>query len=95
MVVWRGSANRDEHRLSDPFTFHVHRDPNLHLAFGHGAYFCLGAHLARLEMRIALSETLDTFCAFDLNGSTEWTRSNRHTGLRHLPLSVTRSLAMH
>jgi cytochrome P450 len=91
VVVWEGSANRDEHRFSDPATFSVGRNPNPHLSFGHGAHFCLGAHLARLEIRVALSETLRAFSDFELSGTPEWTRSNRHTGLRHLPLRVTRS----
>jgi cytochrome P450 len=71
-------------------SFNVSRDPNPHLAFGHGAHFCLGAHLARMEIRVALSETLDEFSDFALAGPPQWTRSNRHTGLRHLPLDVTR-----
>jgi cytochrome P450 len=90
VLVWEGSANRDERRFADPTSFMVDRDPNPHLAFGHGAHFCLGAHLARLEIRVALSETLAAFSSFALNGEPEWTRSNRHTGLRHLPLRVTR-----
>ena len=51
------SANRDEHVFDDPFRFDVRRSPNPHLAFGHGTHFCLGANLARLELRM-LFETL-------------------------------------
>ena len=51
------SANRDEDVFDDPFTFDVRRSPNPHLAFGHGTHFCLGANLARLELRL-LFETL-------------------------------------
>jgi cytochrome P450 len=90
VLVWEGSANRDEHQFPDPASFVVTRDPNPHLAFGHGAHFCLGAHLARLEIRVALWETLNAFSDFALAGEPEWTRSNRHTGLRHLPLRMTR-----
>jgi cytochrome P450 len=90
VLVWEGSANRDPLTFADAASFRVDRDPNPHLAFGHGAHFCLGAHLARLEIRVALSETLRAFPGFALAGDPEWTRSNRHTGLRHLPLSVTR-----
>jgi cytochrome P450 len=90
VLVWEGSANRDELRFTDAGTFLISREPNPHLTFGHGVHFCLGAHLARMELRVALSEVLTTFASFSLDGDPEWTRSNRHTGLRHLPLRVTR-----
>ena len=89
--MWEGSANRDERRFPDPSSFMVEREPNPHLAFGHGAHFCLGAHLARMEIRVALSELLAAFSDFALDGEVQWTRSNRHTGIRHLPLQVTRT----
>ena len=88
VVVWEGSANRDARRFDDPDAFLLRRDPNPHLAFGHGAHFCLGAHLARLEIRIALEEVLRSFDSFTLSAPVEWTRSNRHTGIRHLPLRL-------
>jgi len=91
VLVWEGSANRDPSVFDRAATFDIARDPNPHLAFGHGVHFCLGAHLARLELRVALSETLRAFSSFHLAGSPEWTRSNRHTGLRHLPLRVSRT----
>jgi cytochrome P450 len=93
VVVWEGSANRDEHQFVEPDAFLLHRDPNPHLAFGHGIHFCLGAHLARLEIRVALEEVLGTIESFSLAGAPEWTRSNRHTGIRHLPLRLTKSPA--
>jgi cytochrome P450 len=95
VVVWEGSANRDPSRFSKPDTFDLNRDPNPHLSFGHGAHFCLGAHLARLEIRVALEEVLVAFESFSLAGVPVWTRSNRHTGIRHLPLTMTRSGAPH
>jgi cytochrome P450 len=91
VLVWEGSANRDERHFPQADEFLVSRDPNTHLSFGHGVHFCLGAHLARLEIRVALTELLGAFSSFALDGDPEWTRSNRHTGLRHLPLRVTRT----
>lgn len=52
------SANRDERVFVDPFRFDVARDPNPHVAFGFGAHFCLGASLARLELRVLFEELL-------------------------------------
>ena len=53
------SANHDERQFSDPDRFDPHRDPNKHIAFGHGIHFCLGAPLARLEVGIALNRLFD------------------------------------
>ena len=52
------SANRDERVFADPFRFDTTRDPNPHVAFGFGAHFCLGASLARLELRLLFEELL-------------------------------------
>ncbi len=91
VVVWEGSANRDPQRFERPETFRLQRDPNPHLSFGHGVHFCLGAHLARLEIRVALEETLRAVASFTLSAPPQWTRSNRHTGIRHLPLRLDKS----
>jgi cytochrome P450 len=90
VVVWEGSANRDEGHFAEPDAFRLGRDPNPHLTFGRGVHFCLGAHLARLELRVALEEVLGAFDSYELAGPVEWTRSNRHSGIRHLPLRVRR-----
>lgn len=55
------SANRDEAVFADPFDFQIDRAPNDHLAFGFGPHFCLGASLARLELRVVLEELLNAF----------------------------------
>jgi cytochrome P450 len=84
---------RCEPRFAEPDVFRFDREPNPHLAFGHGAHFCLGAHLARLETRVAFSEFLERVESFHLTGLPEWTRSNRHSGIRHLPIRLARTPA--
>jgi cytochrome P450 len=66
----------------------VGRDPNPHLTFGHGSHFCLGANLARIEIRLVFDALLDRFAAISPAGPVEWTRSNKHTGVRHLPVTA-------
>jgi cytochrome P450 len=85
---WYPSANRDEAVFVDPFRFEVSRDPNPHVAFGGGLHHCLGAALARVEIRVMLEELLDRFSAFELAGPVEWGRSNKHTSIRHLPVHL-------
>ncbi len=90
VVVWEASANRDPLVFADPDVFDVTRKPNPHLGFGHGVHYCLGANLARLELRVLFEELLARFSAAEVE-SVEWTRSNRHTGLRHLFLRFVES----
>ena len=66
---WYPSANRDEAAFADPFRFDVARDPNPHVAFGAGLHHCLGAALARTEVRVMLDELLDRFSDFALGRS--------------------------
>jgi cytochrome P450 len=88
VTLWWASANRDEDVFIDPFRFDVGRDPNPHLTFGHGAHFCLGANLARIEIRLVFDALLDRFTEITPTGPVEWTRSNKHTGVRHLPVAA-------
>jgi cytochrome P450 len=88
VVFWEASANRDELVFERGMHFDIARDPNPHVGFGHGIHFCLGANLARLELRIVLEEALDRFERIGVAGPVEWTRSNKHTGLRHLPVRL-------
>jgi cytochrome P450 len=88
VLVWEGSANRDERVFVDPDRFDIRREPNPHLTFGHGIHYCLGANLARLEIRVVFEELLPRFDTIERAGPVEWTRSNRHTGIRHLPVRL-------
>ena len=67
MVLLNASANRDERQFPDPDSFDIHRKVQRHLSFGYGIHFCLGAHLARLEARIALEEVLKRFPEWDVD----------------------------
>ncbi|MGE0214267.1 cytochrome P450 [Mycolicibacterium sp.] len=84
VVVWEGSANRDDAVFAAADRFDITRKPNPHLGFGHGVHYCLGANLARLELRVVFEELLARFTSARLVTPVEWTRSNRHTGIRHL-----------
>ena len=90
VVFWEASANRDERVFADPFRFDLRRDPNPHLGFGHGVHHCLGANLARLEIRVVFDELFDRVRDISRTGPVEWTRSNKHTGIRSLPVSLER-----
>ncbi|HEY8515111.1 MAG TPA: cytochrome P450 [Candidatus Binatia bacterium] len=93
VTLWWASANRDEDVFPDPFRLDVRRDPNPHLTFGHGTHFCLGAALARLEMRLVFEGLVERFAEIALAGPVEWTRSNKHTGVRHMPVAFVRDPA--
>jgi cytochrome P450 len=90
VLFWEGSANRDERVFEQSMEFDIARDPNPHLSFGHGLHFCLGASLARLEMRVMFDELLSAFSNYELVEPVDWTRSNRHTGIRHMMLRMDR-----
>jgi cytochrome P450 len=90
VVFWEGSANRDELVFENSMTFDLRRDPNPHLSYGHGVHYCLGANLARLEIRVMFEELLVSFSSFEAAAPVEWARSNRHTGIRHMPVQFTR-----
>jgi cytochrome P450 len=88
VTYWEMSANRDERVFTDPFRFDIARTPNLHLSFGFGAHVCLGASLARMEMRIAFQELLSRVETVTPEGPIDWMPSNRLLGIRHMPVSV-------
>ncbi len=86
--IWEGSANRDAAVFDDPDVFDIARKPNPHLGFGQGIHYCLGANLARLELRVLFEELLGRFSSVRVVKPVEWTRSNRHTGIRHLVVEL-------
>jgi cytochrome P450 len=88
VTLWWASANRDEDVFADPSQFDVRRDPNPHVAFGHGTHFCLGANLARLEIRLMLEALLDQVERIEPDGPVEWMRTNKHNGVRHMPVEL-------
>jgi cytochrome P450 PksS len=86
-----GSANRDASQFPDPDTLDVARQPNRHVAFGQGAHFCLGAPLARLEGRIALTTLFTRFSNVRLAvepESLQWRKSLIVRGLESLPVAL-------
>ncbi len=87
MTVWWPSANRDESVFDDPFRFDIRRSPNPHVTFGHRTHFCLGANLARLEIRLVLDEVLDRWEDIALVGPVSRVRTNKHAGVSHVPLA--------
>ena len=86
--IWEGSANRDAAAFDSPDNFDIGRKPNPHLGFGQGIHYCLGANLARLELRVLYEELLSRFSSVRVVKPVEWTRSNRHTGIRHLVVEL-------
>ena len=89
VVVWEMSANRDGAVFDEPFEFRIDRHPNPHVGFGHGPHFCLGANLARLEIDVMLNAILDRWHGIETTGEPTWTRTNRLSGLRTLPIAFT------
>ena len=89
VVVWFVSANYDEEVFPDAERFDVGRDPNPHMAFGSGGpHVCLGAHLARLEVRVMFEEMVPRLRSLEITGPIERLRSNFINGIKHMPVRV-------
>lgn len=82
------SANRDVEVFDDPDTFRVDRAPNPHIGFGIGEHFCLGANLARLEIRIALEKLVPRIESVELAGDIERMRSSFLGGVKRMPIRL-------
>ncbi len=91
VVIWNASANRDESIFPHPEVFDIARTPNDHLAFGHGEHFCIGANLARLELRVMIEEVMARMPDVELAGPVERLRSNFVAGIKHMPVRFTPS----
>ncbi|MDX8055802.1 cytochrome P450 [Lentzea sp. BCCO 10_0798] len=90
VVVWFSSANRDERVFTEPDRFDVGRREADHLSFGHGPHFCLGAQLARTQMRAVFDAVLDLPGMLELDGEISRLRSNFQNGVKHLPVRTCR-----
>lgn len=86
VAIFFASANRDEEVFDDPFAFRIDRRPNPHLSFGIGEHFCMGAHLARLELETIFRHLLARLEWFELAGPPERLNSAVNGGIKHLPL---------
>ena len=90
VVLWYSAANRDPRVFDDPYGFDVTRDPNEHLGFGGGGpHFCLGAHLARREIRVMFEELLQRLPDIEVTGEPEYLQSNFIHGIKRMPASFT------
>ncbi|MFT6399806.1 MAG: cholest-4-en-3-one 26-monooxygenase [Bradymonadia bacterium] len=89
LAIYYSSGNRDEAVFDDPFRFDVGRNPNDHIAFGHGQHFCLGASLARLEIKVFYDELLKRVERLTPNGDLRFLRSNFINGIKEMPVGIT------
>ncbi|MGW1075883.1 cytochrome P450 [Streptomyces sp. NPDC002537] len=86
VVVYHASANRDERVFPDPDRFDITRTPNDHVSFGSGPHFCLGAHLARVQLRAMLRAAVDRLPGLERAGEPVRLASNLQNGLKRLPV---------
>ena len=86
LVLFYPSANRDEEIFDEPFQFRIDRSPNPHLAFGIGEHFCLGANLARLELRVIFRQLAERLEHLEPAGPVEFLHSSFVGGVKHLPI---------
>ncbi len=86
LALFYASANRDEEVYDDPFVFRVDRDPNPHLGFGVGEHFCLGAHLARLDLKVFWRQFAERVEAVELAAPVQLLHSSFVGGPKRIPL---------
>jgi cholest-4-en-3-one 26-monooxygenase len=86
VCLFYASGNRDEEVFADPFAFRVDRQPNPHIGFGMGEHVCLGAHLARLELRHAFAQLRERLESCEPTGPIERLRSSFVGGIKRAPM---------
>jgi cytochrome P450 len=86
VVMLYSSANFDEDVFVDPMHFDITRDPNPHMAFGHGIHLCLGANLARMEARVFFEEFFRHFARIESRAEPVFIRSNLIHGFKEMPV---------
>jgi cytochrome P450 len=86
VCLFYASGNRDEEVFDEPFRFRIDREPNDHVGFGRGEHVCLGAHLARLELRTMFGQVRERLEAFERTGPEERVRSSFVGGIKRAPI---------
>jgi beta-dihydromenaquinone-9 omega-hydroxylase len=91
VLLFYAGANRDPRRFTAPDRFDIDRKVTGHTGFGHGAHFCMGAHLARLEVTVALNALLDRVSRIEVAGPVRWTTTASLSGPTSLPMRAVRA----
>jgi cytochrome P450 len=89
VVMWFASGNRDDAKFDDPWTLKLDRHPNDHMTFGKGPHTCMGANLARFEMRIMFETLLPRIAEIQQTGDIVRLRSNFVNGIKRFPIRIT------
>jgi len=88
--LWYPSGNRDESVFADPHRFDITRSPNHHMAFGAGGpHYCLGASLAKLELKVMFEGLVKRLPDIEATGPAERLRNNLLNSIKHLPVKFT------
>ena len=96
VVMWHVAANRDPRAFDDPWVFDIERSPNDHIGFGGGGpHFCLGANLARMEIKLMFREIAERLPDIHLDGEISYLRSNFIGGVKEMPVAFTPSPSTH
>jgi cytochrome P450 len=86
VCLFYASGNRDEEIFDDPFVFRIDRDPNNHIGFGRGEHVCLGAHLARLEIRTLYQQLRERLVCMERTGPVDRAYSSFIGGIKRAPM---------